>query len=389
MKNIKFLWRESYVDYLWATETTGKSYYFDSGYLVYRDGVLSAYATKNEIKVVRTITKSLSDEPSTILKISKEFGKVKENINKFHIKIKKTSLSKINTENLFKLFEEVINLYNIFIRTYRFTEPHMLEHIENKALGVVSSKFGKDSNRVLAELISSPQNAKNYFQEENINLFNLIQRISKIRFEAKKITNDLLTDTEKILIETSKRTKYAVNQISSMSIDELKSILVNNREVDTRELNNRVRLFGLRIKVVNGEVEIKRLKYNQIKLIEKSQDDFCKEIKGDVVYPGKVLGKVRLVKKLFSKKDYGKFMETIQGGDIIVAPMISPNLTPCFSRVSGIVTDEGGLMSHAALISRERKIPCIVGTKNATNRLKENDVIELDADKGIVTIKLK
>ncbi len=55
-----------------------------------------------------------------------------------------------------------------------------------------------------------------------------------------------------------------------------------------------------------------------------------------------------------------------------------------FSKASGIITDEGGLMSHAAVLSREYKVPCVVGTKNATLLLKDGDLVELDAKKGIV-----
>ena len=55
-------------------------------------------------------------------------------------------------------------------------------------------------------------------------------------------------------------------------------------------------------------------------------------------------------------------------------------------RAKAFVTDEGGIVSHAAIVARELKIPCIVGTKTATKILKDEDIIEVDADRGIVKI---
>lgn len=67
-----------------------------------------------------------------------------------------------------------------------------------------------------------------------------------------------------------------------------------------------------------------------------------------------------------------------------MTPETTPNTVPYLSRVRAIVTDEGGITSHAAIVSRELRIPCIIGTKIATKVLKDGDVVEVDAKKGIV-----
>ncbi len=103
-------------------------------------------------------------------------------------------------------------------------------------------------------------------------------------------------------------------------------------------------------------------------------------IEGQSVYPGTVSGPVCLV---FGKNDLSK----LRPGDIIVSPMTTNDLTVAIRRnCSGIITDEGGTMSHAAIISRESRIPCIVGTGDATRRLRDGDVVELDAELGVVRI---
>lgn len=76
----------------------------------------------------------------------------------------------------------------------------------------------------------------------------------------------------------------------------------------------------------------------------------------------------------------------ILSGSVLVCGMTSPNMVPLLKNVIAIVTDEGGLTSHAAIISRELKIPCIIGTSNATQVLKDGDEVEVNADSGVVRI---
>jgi pyruvate,water dikinase len=66
--------------------------------------------------------------------------------------------------------------------------------------------------------------------------------------------------------------------------------------------------------------------------------------------------------------------------------MTVPDLVSAMKRAAAIVTDEGGVTCHAAIISRELKKPCIIGTKVATKVFKDGDLVEVDANKGIVRI---
>lgn len=102
-------------------------------------------------------------------------------------------------------------------------------------------------------------------------------------------------------------------------------------------------------------------------------------LEGQVAYPGKIIGKVC---KVFSERDFDKFNE----GNILVTPMTTPKFTKLVKKASGIVTDEGGVTCHASIVSRELKIPCIVGCKNATKVLNDGDEIIIDTDKNKVYI---
>ena len=79
-------------------------------------------------------------------------------------------------------------------------------------------------------------------------------------------------------------------------------------------------------------------------------------------------------------------MFDFQDGDILVTGMTRPEFVPLMKKASAIITDEGGLTCHAAIISRELNIPCIIGTKIATQVLQDGDMVEVDADKGIIRI---
>ncbi|MBS3166570.1 hypothetical protein J4444_05605 [Candidatus Woesearchaeota archaeon] len=97
-------------------------------------------------------------------------------------------------------------------------------------------------------------------------------------------------------------------------------------------------------------------------------------------FPGKVVGRARIV----VTNDFRNIL--FHEGDILIAVSTNPVLMPLMLKCGGIVTDEGGMLSHAAIISRELKKPCVVGTKRATSVIKDGDMIEVDAEKGTVKI---
>ena len=74
----------------------------------------------------------------------------------------------------------------------------------------------------------------------------------------------------------------------------------------------------------------------------------------------------------------------MEDNNILVSFATSPNLMPAIRKASAIITNEGGLTCHAAIVSRELKIPCVIGTKIATKVLKDGDLVEVDANKGVV-----
>ena len=108
------------------------------------------------------------------------------------------------------------------------------------------------------------------------------------------------------------------------------------------------------------------------------------EVKGACARPGKVVGKIHIL-KINDPEATSIFRKSFFDG-ILVTAMTQPNVVDIAKRASAIITDEGGMLCHAAIISREFGIPCVVGTHNATQVLHDGDMVEVDADNGVVTI---
>ena len=101
-------------------------------------------------------------------------------------------------------------------------------------------------------------------------------------------------------------------------------------------------------------------------------------MRGIVAQTGFARGRVKIIKT--------NNLKQVKEGDIIVAVTTHPNYLPAMKKGLAFVTDEGGIVSHAAIVAREMKKPCIVGTKIATQVLNDGDLVEVDANQGIIRL---
>ncbi len=108
-------------------------------------------------------------------------------------------------------------------------------------------------------------------------------------------------------------------------------------------------------------------------------DENIKEVKGFSANTGYVKGIARII---LDSKDFDR----LAPGEILVTTMTSVDFVPVMERASAFVTNEGGITSHASIVAREMNKPCVIGTKNATQVIVDGDLVEVDADNGIVRI---
>lgn len=120
---------------------------------------------------------------------------------------------------------------------------------------------------------------------------------------------------------------------------------------------------------------------NKIKFLDIQKQEY-NEIKGQTACRGVVVAKVHVIK---SKIEFKKF----KNKEILVVPSTTPDYVPIMKKAAAIITDEGGLTCHAAIMSRELSIPCIIGTKIGTKVLHDGDLVEVDAGKGVIKILKK
>ena len=180
--------------------------------------------------------------------------------------------------------------------------------------------------------------------------------------------------------EISRQLNISYSQTYSLLRDEITAGL-NGSEVNVKEANARLKSNFFMWKtedavkcITGGSADEKA---NQLGITEIKTTGAPRVLKGVAASKGIVRGKVRLVK-------VAVHLHRMQKGEILVALTTNPNYLTAMNIASAIVTDEGGLTSHAAIVARELKKPCIVGTKIATKVLNDGDLVEVNGDTGEV-----
>ncbi len=156
---------------------------------------------------------------------------------------------------------------------------------------------------------------------------------------------------------------------------------VENLQLLSVQLQERALGYGCYLK--NGSPKILPASYLDVLTgLVQNNKDHNEQIQGMVACPGLVKGYARVVD--FSSAHYVIELEAFREGEILITGMTRPQIIHLCTKAKAIVTDEGGVTSHAAVISRELNLPCIVGTHYATTILKSGDYIEVNAYLGTV-----
>lgn len=181
--------------------------------------------------------------------------------------------------------------------------------------------------------------------------------------EIQKLSDQQIIELAKIGDRLQKH--YYFPQDVEWAMEEKELYIVQTRPVTTMKNEKEQR---------SAEAEVKDVE--QVKIAQ------TPILKGSGASPGIGSGHVRVLE---SAKEISK----VKNGDVLVSTMTSPDFVPAMKRASAIVTDQGGQTSHAAIVSRELGIPCVVGTKEATQKLKDEMVVSVDGSKGVVYLGSK
>lgn len=187
---------------------------------------------------------------------------------------------------------------------------------------------------------------------------------------------------EELLKEMGRRTGLTLEQTKFLTITDLETALLKKKDLSDKANQNRKYSIHFaeagKTLFYNGNQGVKirsKLKFVDPTTLAHSEE----KIKGQPAFAGYAKGKVKIV-------NTPQEMIKMHQGDVLVSHMTNPDIVPAMKKASAIVTDLGGITCHAAIVSRELKVPCVIGTKIATQVFKDGDIVEVDAAKGIVKL---
>jgi len=347
-KKVNFGFREYRIPLFWITHP--KHNIFRRKVIAfYKNLVTHVYYLDNEELRVSEQGYKFFRSKDGFKKYKKEAKRIIELIEKKNKDCKKLDLKKESDERLKKAVVDFFGVMNAWGKIYAITEPQNLAKIEEE-----EKKFGK-----------------------------LIKEIGETRYLLREKGRLLWVILfHNFLKEIVRRYNLKVRDIFFYTFEEMMGLFSGKkpkREVlEKRKSGYAVICRGNMRIILTGE-KFKKL-YKEI-VSAKSEKDV---LIGRTVMKGKARGRVRLV--LHDRLRIKKAVLAFKKGEILVTEMTRPDTIWACRKASAIITDEGGITSHAAIISRELKVPCIVGTKIATQVLKDGMIVEVDADKGIVKI---
>ncbi len=172
---------------------------------------------------------------------------------------------------------------------------------------------------------------------------------------------------------------------SGLPIDTLKHLTISEFDIFLssrrlpKNLETRVKFIFVRHYKNSEKIYFDPTSPHRFNIINNSKNSLSDILQGQSAFPGIIRGKVRIIKLV-------KDAKLLKKGEVLVTSMTDPRYIPVMKRAGAIVTNEGGITCHASIVSRELKKPCIVGTKHATHVLRNGNLVEVNADKGIVKI---
>ncbi|MBS3158865.1 hypothetical protein J4206_06280 [Candidatus Woesearchaeota archaeon] len=265
---------------------------------------------------------------------------------------------------------------------------HEINELVKKGITKEMENYAKNYRKILYE---NKKRKQQLFKElklsdELIQLLEISDFMAKLQDNRKHVTTITLSYIDNFLAEISKRYNLKHELVRYLIQAEVTEFNLNNLTDQMLEERRAKSIFFYTYESQKEKEPEKRgivftgRKAEQMitQLMDEDHGEIH-ELKGNCASPGKVTA---IVKVCRGANEIAK----VQRGDILVACMTQPEFVPAMKKAAAIITDEGGLTCHAAIVSRELGIPCLIGTRKATKVLKDGMKVEVDADNGVVRI---
>lgn len=338
--------------------------------------------------------------------LKKEFKNNKERNELFNVLITPFKLNAVNKELLY--------WYKFVLRNQNPTNTELKDYILRNGWLVynefncknidnfIQKRYQKDSKnrsklqKEIENLSKEQQEKKLIFNKktrgislDTKHLAEVLRDLADLRLEIKLINNSLETSLNLTLLRHIAKQNNIdfVDLLDGYFREDVENLILNKIKISSKEIQNRKNFVGFvgkdnETEILTGEKarkQITSLLNNQKLKSDKTT------LKGQMAYSGNAKGNAKII-RLGDNSQLIADLKKFKKGDIIVTIMTQPNIMPIIKKAGGIITDEGGICSHAAIISRELQIPCIVGTGTATKMIRDGDLVEIDSKNSTVNV---
>ena len=374
---------------------------YDSLIYLYERPLWEAYISGRERK---QLAKAGLDSYANSGKIEQLLHKGKvlsDKIDKLVSSISKDDLKKKSNKEIENIFKKIYFYTVRHLRVYRYTEVMYSPAIDKIIREFVYDKIkDKDMANYAFTILVNPSFKNQVIQEREMildllkpskrikNLCQSVRKMGKGKFTLRSCLNRYWEFFILLLTEIARRTYLSPRQVQCCLYGEIIDLL-RGKEIDLDAVNQRSKSFAV-VKekgrwVFHVGQKVKRI----ISQVKPKLSKDIKEFRGDIASTGVVKGRVKILPIGLGKEGRSilrKKISKMKKGDILVAKTTGPEMVMAFKKAGAIIAEEGGINSHAAIISRELGIPGIVNTDIATLVLKDGDLVEVDAYRGVVKI---
>lgn len=268
--------------------------------------------------------------------------RVEKMLRKSVAQLQRTILSRDSNTILKKRFDKFFDRYASLMAFYRFSRPEFYEKVISRST---------EAQEVLAP-------------------------VGKRRFAMHRAWMEAFKKAEPLFKEIGARIGLSALEVKNCTREEILAVLSGKGKMVSRNVV-RQRISGFAFVYKDGLYAINAGIVKSEELKHK-----VKRVKGQIAYSGIVRGRVFYVSE--SLKGISVSRRSIPNHAVLVTVMTSPDMLSLMKRAVAFVTDEGGMLCHAAIVAREMRKPCIIGTQVATKVFKDGDRVEVDATHGIV-----
>ncbi len=344
--------------------------FFDA-YMFYADkklqALLSAYQKEHQTEENANVLFSIMSAPVNDSFLNEEENALMDLANR-----------QLRGEDLSEALKDHQKKYWFINSNYSGLSEYTLEVIQQKIQELIDGQRLVPKNVSVENIKAKQVMLEKYkFSVEIMLLVRLAEVFTKWQDDRKAVTLTYIGLMTKYVTEIARRINLPYQDLVFTSHEEL--IEAVNGHVDLHLLQQRrtqpfLRLYqgGKIVESIFGE-QAKAFREQSVQLL----DEGLTEARGFAASLGKAFGRVKVV---MSNEDAKK----VEKGDVLVIPMTRPEHVPYMKLASAIVTDDGGITCHAAIVSRELGKPCVIGTKIATQIFKDGDMVEVDANHGVV-----